>query len=78
MEYNNQCYKICPPGTHNSTNIPYFCEKDLFCEKYYNYTQTGCLEYIPDGFYLNSTKTIDKCINKCNTCTRESILLYDR
>jgi hypothetical protein len=79
MEYNNQCYKVCPAGTHNSTNIPYLCEQDLICEKYYNYTQTGCLDYIPDGYYLNDTikNTINKCINKCSTCSRDSIVLYN-
>ena len=36
------------------------------CEKFYNYEQTGCIEYIPEGYYLNNTKlkTIDKCAPK--------------
>ena len=33
------------------------------CEKYINYEQTGCIDYIPEGYYLNNSKlkTIDKC-----------------
>ena len=34
---------------------------------YYDYNQTGCLDKIPVGFYLNDTikRTIDKCDIKC-------------
>ena len=72
-EYNNTCYDICPNGTHNTTDS-FICEKDLICEKYYNYTHDGCLDYIPQGYYLNdsSLKTIDKCNNKCSNCSLES------
>ena len=28
FEYNNLCYKICPNGTHNSTNNNFICEDD--------------------------------------------------
>ena len=45
----------------------------MICEKYYNYNHTICLEYIPEGFYLNdSIKTIQKCNIKCNSCILES------
>ena len=73
FEYDNICYSICPEGTHNSSNSEFLCEKDLICEKYYNYNHTICLEYIPEGFYLNdSIKTIQKCNIKCNSCILES------
>ena len=39
---------------------------------YYNYDQTNCIDSIPDGFYLNSSQTIDKCPLKCHTCNTES------
>ena len=73
-EYNNTCYDICPNGTHNTTDS-FICEKDLICEYYYNYTHDGCLDYIPQGYYLNDSikKTIDKCNIKCNNCTNDSM-----
>jgi surface protein len=74
FEYNDICYSLCPNLTHNLLNT-YICEEDLICDKYYNYNQTGCLEEIPPGFYLNDSyrKTIDKCIIKCSSCNLESI-----
>ena len=73
-EYNNICYSTCPSGTHNSA-VDYLCEIDLICEKYYNYYRTGCLDEIPLGYYLNNIllKTIEKCDNKCENCTLDSI-----
>ena len=73
-EYNNICYETCPNGTHNSDKNEYICEKDLICSKYYNYNHSKCLNYIPDGFYLNDSnlKTISKCDNKCKKCLTES------
>jgi hypothetical protein len=38
---------------------------------YYNYTQTGCIDTIPIGYYMNDSmkKTIDRCDIKCeNEC----------
>ena len=39
--------------------------------KYINYEQNGCLDKIPDGYYLsnNISKQIDLCYSKCATCT---------
>ena len=73
FEYNNTCYEICPNRTHISDNN--ICEDDLICEKYYNYNYTGCLEVIPEGYYLNNSKlkTIDKCNIKCKSCNLESM-----
>ena len=75
FEYNNICYKSCPNGTHNSSYNDYICEEDLICDNYYNYNYTGCLDYIPEGYYLNNTilRTIDKCDIKCGNCSLESI-----
>ena len=70
-EYNNMCYENCPYGTH--LNNSDFCEDDLICSDYYNYTE--CIEEIPEGYYCNDTinKTINKCDSKCNTCSLESV-----
>ena len=53
IEYKNKCYQFCPNGT------------------YCNYNLTECIDNIPEGFYCNNTslKTIDKCDNKCNSCS---------
>jgi hypothetical protein len=44
---------------------------DLNCAFYYNYYRNACISYIPNGYYCNSTeeKTIDKCYERCKTCT---------
>ena len=64
----------CPNTTHISSNNPNLCEKNLICKKYYNYLQTECIDYIPNGYYLNDTnkKTIDKCNIKCKECSLNS------
>ena len=69
-EYNNECLKECPNGTHLRNNK---CLDDLNCEaheKYYNYEQTECIDIITPGFYCNNSilKTIDKCHDNCKTC----------
>ena len=48
------------------------CYKECPDGTYYNYTQDGCIDYIPPGYYLNDSlkRTIDKCDIKCeNECT---------
>ena len=42
----------------------------LNCPSYVNYEQTGCINEIPDGYYLSdaSLKTIEKCFPLCKTC----------
>ena len=76
-EYNNMCYKSCPNGTHISHSNSHYCEDDLICEEFYNYNHTECLDYIPEGYFLNDSnlKTIDKCDIKCKTCSLESNIL---
>ena len=73
-EYNNACYKSCPNGTHISNINNKICE-DLYCDKYYNYNYTDCLDNIPQGYYLNNSflQTIDKCNDKCQNCNLESV-----
>ena len=74
-EYNNTCYKSCPNGTQISKINNKLCEEDLYCENYYNYNHSNCLESIPEGYYLNNSllKTIDKCDEKCQKCNLESV-----
>ena len=75
FEYDNICYKTCPYRTHSISEDKYICE-DVICDNYYNYNNTGCLDDIPLGYYLNNSilKTIDKCDIKCNNCSLESVL----
>ena len=76
-EYEGVCYKSCPPRTNNTINNIYLC-KNFTCEYYYNYDQTGCIEKIEEGYYLNDSffKTIDKCNEKCKSCDLESVKKY--
>ena len=53
---------------YNSTNC-------LECKKlnlYAEYSQKFCINYIPEGYYLNNTEynTIDKCHKNCHTCNK--------
>jgi len=52
------------PGEDNKT-----CQT-FNCPYYYNYSQDGCIDNIPDGYYMNDTelRTIDKCHENCKTC----------
>ena len=74
-EYESICYHACPEGTHQSLQNNYLCKDDFFCDNYYNYEYTGCIDNIPEGYYLKnlSLKTIDKCDIKCRNCTLESL-----
>jgi hypothetical protein len=67
--YKNNCYETCPSKTILSSKKDYECDF-LNCSIYYNYTQKGCINKIPEGYYLNDTleKTIDKCHPNCKTC----------
>ena len=50
------------------------CYKSCPEGTYYNYEHTGCIDTIPQGYYLNDSesKTIDKCDAKCKNCVLES------
>ena len=75
FEYNNICYKNCPNNTFLSPYDNNLCLDELICINYYNYEHKGCINTVPDGFYLNDSiaRTIDKCDIKCNRCCLESI-----
>ena len=74
-EYHNICYKVCPNDTFLSPYDNNLCLDELICINFYNYEHKGCIDAIPDGFYLNNSiaRTIDKCDIKCNRCSLESI-----
>ena len=42
----------------------------LSCARYVNYEQTGCIDEVPDGYYVSdeTLKTIEKCFPLCKTC----------
>ena len=70
FEYNDECYEKCPSRT-NPSEFSKRCE-NFTCESYYNYTQDGCIEEIPDGYYNNDSilRTIDKCHENCVKCEK--------
>ena len=51
---------------YNNTN----CLNCKYLNYYTNYEQTSCIQFIPNGYYLNDTKynTIDKCHKNCLAC----------
>ena len=59
--YKDECYEKCPNRTKISKEYNFVCE-DLYCQKYYNYNESDCLNELPEGFYLKNEalKTIDK------------------
>ena len=46
----------------------------LFCQKYVDYTQTKCINEIPEGYFMDDPilKTIDKCHDLCKTCENKA------
>jgi surface protein len=65
---NNNCFDNCflnnfEYDIEKNLCINYNIYKSLNCEKYYKYDMTGCLDYIPSGYYLidNELRIIDKC-----------------
>jgi len=75
IEEEKKCIDNC--NNNNIYKIEYNnkCYKTCPLNTYYNYEQTGCIDIIPEGFYLNDTEnnTIDKCDIKCKTCTLDSV-----
>ena len=74
------CY-TCKTKEINSTymncltchNLYKFYQKTkncLKCPKYVNYLQTGCVDEIPEGYYLSDEifGIIEKCYHLCKTC----------
>ena len=82
-------YPICSPNleeqskrqnktiTKNKAIDPVFKQQAVVLTSfdYFNYGHTGCIEEIPEGYYLNDTneRTIDKCPIHCKNCTKESL-----
>ena len=68
-EYNNGCYEEgCPGISHPISEGSKICVDDLNCPIYYNYYHNECISTIPEGYYPNDTRTIDKCYDRCKTC----------
>ena len=81
------CYKDClscnGPGDENKMNC-LSCETEKFnyyakstnclkCQKYVDYSQTKCINDIPEGYFLKEINlgTIEKCHELCKSCNRE-------
>ena len=69
---NNNCIS-CKESGYEAVN------GNCMCTHYYNYEKTGCIDTIPDGYYndIISARTIEKCPNKCATCSLDSITNYN-
>ena len=84
------CYKDClscnDSGTETRMNC-LSCDNDKFiyynkstnclnCPKYIDYSQTKCINEIPDGYFLDNKYlgTIEKCYELCKTCEKKSII----
>ena len=70
----NNCSNICFENNY----IIFFINKNIcrkiICEKYYNYEQAECIDYIPEGYYLSNSKL--KIIDKCSLNDFYSGLCY--
>ena len=59
-------------------NLKYYNKSKncLNCTKYANYEQNGCIETIPDGYYLADEELgiLGKCYYLCKTCTQGSYI----
>ena len=75
IESENKCIENCNKDKIYKLEYNNKCFQSCPTETYYNYEQTGCLDDIPEGYYLNDSnhRTIDKCHIKCQACTLESI-----
>ena len=79
------CYKDClscdNSGTENNMNC-LSCKNDfkfykktkncLNCPKFVNFEQTGCIEEVPEGYFVEDENlgTIGKCNELCKTCEK--------
>ena len=88
------CYKDCLTCSNKEENSTYMnclsCESPyklfkkykncLNCRNYVNYLQTGCIDEIPEGYYLlnRDLRTIDKCHYLCKTCKKGSEVLNNQ
>ena len=84
------CYKDClscdDSGTETKMNC-LSCDDDKFdyykkstncldCPKYVDYSQSKCINEIPEGYYVDNEYlgTIEKCHDLCKTCEKKSIV----
>ena len=46
------------------------------CENFISFDQKECIDEIPEGYYINNTslKTINKCPEKCELCSYDSMI----
>ena len=72
FEYNGRCCDKCPPRTIPVSSKNKSCI-NFTCDYYYNYTQDGCWDKVPDGYYENDTtlRIVDKCPGNCKTCIKK-------
>ena len=70
-----KCIDSCNNDNNYKLEYNNKCYKTCPINTYYNYEQTGCIDIIPEGYYINDTEhnTINKCDIKCKTCTLESV-----
>ena len=85
----SKCYDKCKTcstinvgKTQNCINCKknYLLYKNINCldckykNKYVNYEQNECIDYVPNKYYINDTvyNTIDKCHKNCLTCNEGS------
>ena len=68
---NNHCTQC------KGDNIYDLVDGNCICHYFYNYEKTDCIDSIEDGYYNNDkdAKTIDKCPDKCSTCSYDSIII---
>ena len=84
----SKCYKNCKTckdinngeNVHNCLNckenyLLYNNSNCLNCKYlniYTNYEQNSCIQFLPNGYYVNNTKynTIDKCHKNCLSCNK--------
>ena len=69
----NKCVDNCSDEAIYKYQYENECYKE--CPNFYNYEKTECIDEIPQGYYINniSEKTIDKCPDKCKSCSFESM-----
>ena len=64
--YENDSYYLLTKNGNNCLN----CKSE---NKYVNIEETDCIDTLPEGFYIlnNETNQIDKCYEKCKTCSEK-------
>ena len=84
------CYKDCLSCNNSGTQLKMnclTCDDDFYdyykkstncldCPKYVDYSQSKCINEIPEGYFLDDEYlgTIEKCHELCKTCEKKSII----